>query len=445
MEPLLGAIETLHSAGVYHRDIAPDNIQIEPDGRPVLLDFGAARRVLNDKTQTLTAILKPAYAPIEQYAESGAVKQGPWTDIYAFGATLHFVLLGRPPAPATTRAVHDGESALTPEALPGVDVELLRAVDWMLAPRPQDRPQSVAALREVLAGRTSAPRRRQAESRSDAGWEPTVRVAAPDLDEEDQTRVEAPRAALPNARPAAAAGRVAPVAPAPAPSSVPARSGRWLPAAAGVAALAVVGAAAVFFWPRPPALPLASAAPPPTAAQTAAPSAVATPGSTLPAAVGIAAEPASAAAALAALTPSSGPSLAVAPGPAAAPVAESAVAHVVIPGAVPTPKREPAPSVRPGAALRPVRSAPLTPAVSVAAQPAPAVEAVAPRQETPSVAAVVASTAPPAPAPEPANPGAECRKIPKHQIGYVTCMTKLCRSLPAIADCQAFYRNAHAD
>ena len=71
LDPLLGAIERLHSEGVYHRDIAPDNIQIEPDGHPVLLDFGAARRVISDKSQTLTAILKPAYAPFEQYAEAG--------------------------------------------------------------------------------------------------------------------------------------------------------------------------------------------------------------------------------------------------------------------------------------------------------------------------------------------------------------------------------------
>lgn len=107
LDPLLGAIERLHAEGVYHRDIAPDNIVIEPDGRPVLLDFGAARRVISDKSQTLTAILKPAYAPIEQYAEAGSVKQGPWTDFYALGATLHYLLLKRPPPPATTRALQD--------------------------------------------------------------------------------------------------------------------------------------------------------------------------------------------------------------------------------------------------------------------------------------------------------------------------------------------------
>ncbi len=157
LEPLLGAIDRLHQEGVYHRDIAPDNILIEAGGHPVLLDFGAARRVLNDKSQNLTAILKPAYAPIEQYGESGSVKQGPWTDIYSLGATLHFLLLGRPPAPAAARAVHDDATALTTKALPGCSEDFLLVIDWMLAPRPIDRPQSVAALREVLAGHAQVP------------------------------------------------------------------------------------------------------------------------------------------------------------------------------------------------------------------------------------------------------------------------------------------------
>ena len=170
--PLLGAIEKLHSEGVYHRDIAPDNIQIEPDGSPVLLDFGAARRVLSDKTQSLTAILKPAYAPIEQYGEAGSVRQGPWTDLYALGATLHYVLLGRPPPPATTRTVHDEASSLTTGNLPGCSEAFLHTIDWMLCPRPTDRPQSVAELRDVLEGRARLPARRPTDA-APLHWERT--------------------------------------------------------------------------------------------------------------------------------------------------------------------------------------------------------------------------------------------------------------------------------
>mgnify|MGYP001285343821 CR=1 FL=1 len=66
--PVIDALELIHEENCFHRDIAPDNIILLPDGRPVLLDFGAARRVIGDMTQALTVILKPGYAPIEQYA-----------------------------------------------------------------------------------------------------------------------------------------------------------------------------------------------------------------------------------------------------------------------------------------------------------------------------------------------------------------------------------------
>ncbi|MEK8051490.1 protein kinase [Ideonella sp. DXS22W] len=157
VEPLLGALARLHREGVYHRDISPDNVLIEPDGRPVLLDFGAARRVIGDKSMALTAILKPAYAPIEQYGEAGAVKQGPWTDLYALGATVHYLLVGRAPPPATTRTVHDDMPPLARQALPGCSERFLRCIDWMLQPRPADRPHQVADLVDALAGRREPP------------------------------------------------------------------------------------------------------------------------------------------------------------------------------------------------------------------------------------------------------------------------------------------------
>lgn len=159
LAPLLGALEQLHNEGVYHRDISPDNIHLEAESRPVLLDFGAARRVISGKTQTLTAILKPAYAPIEQYGESGGVKQGPWTDLYALGATLHYMLLGHPPAPATVRTVGNESTELLRRGAADCSPQLLAVIDWMLAPRPADRPQSVAELRAVLEGKAPLPAR----------------------------------------------------------------------------------------------------------------------------------------------------------------------------------------------------------------------------------------------------------------------------------------------
>ena len=160
--PILSALELLHREGVYHRDIAPDNILLPRQGPPVLLDFGAARRVISDRTQSLTAILKPSYAPIEQYAEMAQLRQGPWTDLYALGAVVHYLLFGVPPAPATARAVQDDGDAIETRIVPGVSPRFLEAMSWMLAIRPNQRPQSGEQLRAVLDGRAEIPQRRVA-------------------------------------------------------------------------------------------------------------------------------------------------------------------------------------------------------------------------------------------------------------------------------------------
>ena len=159
ISPILAALELLHREGVYHRDIAPDNILLPPDGPPVLLDFGAARRVISDRTQSLTAILKPSYAPIEQYAEMTQLRQGPWTDLYALGAVIHYLLFGAPPAPATARAVQDDAEAIENRIVPGVSPRFLEAVSWMLSVRPNQRPQNGEQLRAVLDGSAQIPPR----------------------------------------------------------------------------------------------------------------------------------------------------------------------------------------------------------------------------------------------------------------------------------------------
>ena len=155
--PILSALELLHREGVFHRDVAPDNILLPKDGPPVLLDFGAARRVISDRTQSLTAILKPSYAPIEQYAEMTQLRQGPWTDLYALGAVVHYLVHGTPPPPATARAVAEEGQAPLGSAVPGLSPRFLDAMRWMLAVRPNERPQSVADLRAVLDGDAEVP------------------------------------------------------------------------------------------------------------------------------------------------------------------------------------------------------------------------------------------------------------------------------------------------
>ena len=146
---LLPALERLHAENVLHRDISPDNIQIDETGEPILLDLGAARHVIADRTQSITTILKPGYAPIEQYGESTRMKQGPWTDLYALGATLHFMIHGKAPSAATARFFDPG-TPLCAQPLPGYSTPFLHTIDWMLAPKPEDRPQSVAQLRSAL-------------------------------------------------------------------------------------------------------------------------------------------------------------------------------------------------------------------------------------------------------------------------------------------------------
>ncbi|RZI80846.1 MAG: serine/threonine protein kinase [Rubrivivax sp.] len=164
IEPVLGALDCLHREQVFHRDIAPDNILLVEDAdsggtRPVLLDLGAARHVIGDRTQSLTAILKPSFAPIEQYAETVQLRQGAWTDLYALAAVVHFCITGRPPTPATARAVDDDLPTLR-HLSAGLasgfgrlySSSFVSAIDHALVVRPQDRPESVSAWRQELAG-----------------------------------------------------------------------------------------------------------------------------------------------------------------------------------------------------------------------------------------------------------------------------------------------------
>ena len=158
LHALLEALEVLHAERVYHRDIAPDNIFLPLDGGdPILLDFGAARRALSDTTQSFTAILKPSYAPLEQYDGASSLRQGPWTDLYALGAVVYHLLTGHPPPAATRRALADDYEPLRPERFPEQPERLLQAANWALALRPGDRPQSVAEWRQGLAGEREMP------------------------------------------------------------------------------------------------------------------------------------------------------------------------------------------------------------------------------------------------------------------------------------------------
>ena len=100
--PILDGLEVVHRADFLHRDIKPGNIIIrDEDNSPVLLDFGSARQAIGARSRSVTSIITPGYAPIEQYSSRG--DQGPWTDIYALGGVCYRALTGEVPDDATDR------------------------------------------------------------------------------------------------------------------------------------------------------------------------------------------------------------------------------------------------------------------------------------------------------------------------------------------------------
>ncbi|WP_422003414.1 protein kinase domain-containing protein [Reyranella sp.] len=145
---LLDGLEQVHAAGFLHRDIKPANILIDAAGRPVLIDFGASRAAVAGRSQAMTAIFTPGYAAVEQFT---AATQGPWTDIYGLAATMHHALTGLAPPNAIDRVVDDTYVPLADGAGPAGPRSLLAGIDAGLAVRAADRPQSVAAWRQVLS------------------------------------------------------------------------------------------------------------------------------------------------------------------------------------------------------------------------------------------------------------------------------------------------------
>jgi tRNA A-37 threonylcarbamoyl transferase component Bud32 len=145
--PVLDALKEVHAAGILHRDISPDNLLIDKTGRVILIDFGAARQAMGEKSKSLSVIMKAGYSPPEQYQSRG--NQGPWTDIYAVAATMYRALTGHTPLEAIDRMAED--DLIVPSKL-GVVIEpkqeeaLLKALEV----KAKDRYQTVEQFQAEL-------------------------------------------------------------------------------------------------------------------------------------------------------------------------------------------------------------------------------------------------------------------------------------------------------
>jgi len=232
--PILDGLAQVHATGFIHRDIKPSNIYLRRDGQPVLLDFGAARQAVGERTRTLTSVLSPGYAPFEQYF-SNADKQGPWTDIYGLGATLYHGVTGRAPLAAVDRSEGvlsgggDGLATAGTTASERYSAAFLAAIDHALAFRPEDRPQNVAAWRAELCA-SSDPTTELEPVATPADATHLISAELPQIRNEDVRR----------------STRGASQRPAPAPR----RNGRMLAALVICAAVALAATGGYFWWER---------------------------------------------------------------------------------------------------------------------------------------------------------------------------------------------------
>ena len=373
---LLDGLEQIHTAGFLHRDIKPANIILGPGDTATLIDFGASRVAIADRSQALTAVFTPGYAAPEQ---STSGKQGPWTDIYGLAATLFTAVTGKVP-PSVMERVFEGATVIPAEAAAdGYSTSLLTGIDAGLRLPIEARPQSIAAWREILYSK-------------DAPLADAV-----------------PTATLPGATPPV------PPAPAPAPAFISSSRLRNSMLAGAIVVALGVGYTMFSFTARDERAATASAPAPAlstatangsTAHRPAAPE-VAGPSQATPAPVQ--ASPAPAAMSASAVAPPSAAS--PSPTPTTPSGTATAPTSTVVPPPLPTPTPVPAPAAPPpavGGAPPTATAAPPPPAVPslpAAAAPPPSTGTAAPLPAaTPAPPASVPPAATPSPPPAPSTP-----------------------------------------
>lgn len=146
--PLLDGLKLIHSKGLLHLDIKPGNVHLRAGGNPLLLDFGAVHEMQQSRQYQPGQVLTLGFCPIEQSMAGGYV--GPWTDIYAIGATMRACIEGIAPPPAEERRMQDTMKPALEVFRKNYSERILKAIDWSMEVDPMYRPQSVDELLEAM-------------------------------------------------------------------------------------------------------------------------------------------------------------------------------------------------------------------------------------------------------------------------------------------------------
>jgi serine/threonine protein kinase len=186
LQRVLSSLDHLHQRGIYHRDIKPANILITSEGVPVLIDFGSARQRLSERS--MTVVESAGYTPFEQLQTRGRI--GPWSDLYALGATLAKVITGEGPPKATDRAFDDPWPPLAQrqEWTVRYSTALLESIDRAMAVRIEDRFQDAGEWMAALENQTTLASPLPPSRESSSETLSSQRQLIPDQAEQKQTR-----------------------------------------------------------------------------------------------------------------------------------------------------------------------------------------------------------------------------------------------------------------
>ncbi|MDZ7842442.1 MAG: protein kinase [Gammaproteobacteria bacterium] len=264
--PLLKGLKVAHAAELLHRDIHPANIYLRDVGPPVLIGFGSpVFTVREDGDPHIEKLVAPGYSPVEQYQSDGEL--GPWSDLYALGATMYRCLAGVAPVDAAHRVTdiaQDKEDPLVPATELGVSdysSGLLGAIDWMMEPMASDRPASASAVLGPLTTERPAAQPKPPADRHAPGGGRNPNTVPGGHTEPGRSPVQPAENAPAQDRPTAPARRAPPPAPLSVPKAAPAdrshrRSGRRIGTGLGWPALLVAAGVSmlaffVFYEPGP--------------------------------------------------------------------------------------------------------------------------------------------------------------------------------------------------